>query len=254
MKISALLVSSLLAASATGANAAVVFSDNFNSYAFQLNWVPPSSVWTVPIGTVDLIGETTSGTHFDFFPGNGGYVDLDGTTHHAGTLETAESFGPGAYTLSFDLGGNARGEVAKTTTITLGVGSWSTSLTLASSAPYHLYTYTFTTTGGKLSFGDNTAGNQDIGNILDNVSLSTASGIPEASTWAMLGLGFAGLGFAGFRARRSAVAGPSICRVVRLEGPSSGARLMVSLLADQLGHWPADVAGLTQAAHDRLEV
>ena len=29
--------------------------------------------------------------------------------------------------------------------------------------------------------------------------------VPEASTWAMMGLGFAGLGFAGFRARRSAI-------------------------------------------------
>ncbi len=201
MKIRTLLVSSLLAVGATGANVGVLFSDNFNSYAYQLNWVPPSSVWTVPVGSVDLIGETTTGTFYDFYPGNGGYVDLDGTTPQAGTLQTAESFGPGAYTLSFDLGGNARGDVDKTTTITLG--DWSQSLTLASGAAYTLYTYTFTTTGGNLSFGDNTVGDQDIGNILDNVTLST--GIPEASTWAMLGLGFAGLGFAGFRARRSAV-------------------------------------------------
>jgi PEP-CTERM motif len=32
---------------------------------------------------------------------------------------------------------------------------------------------------------------------LDSVSLTT--GIPEASTWAMMLLGFAGLGFAGYR-------------------------------------------------------
>ena len=35
------------------------FLRNFNSYAYQLNWVPPAN-WTVPgQGTVDLIGETT---------------------------------------------------------------------------------------------------------------------------------------------------------------------------------------------------
>jgi hypothetical protein len=34
----------------------------------------------------------------------------------------------------------------------------------------------------------------------------TISSIPEPSTWAMMGLGFAGLAFAGFRTRRSAVA------------------------------------------------
>ncbi|MGA7198937.1 MAG: PEP-CTERM sorting domain-containing protein [Roseiarcus sp.] len=38
---------------------------------------------------------------------------------------------------------------------------------------------------------------------LDNFSVTA---VPEASTWAMMVLGFAGLGFAGFRARRTAVA------------------------------------------------
>jgi len=44
----------------SGAQAAVVFSDDFNSYAYQLNWVPPSN-WSAPgPGTVDLIGQTTT--------------------------------------------------------------------------------------------------------------------------------------------------------------------------------------------------
>ena len=34
----------------------------------------------------------------------------------------------------------------------------------------------------------------------------TVSGVPEPSTWVMMGLGFAGLAFAGFRARRTATA------------------------------------------------
>jgi len=40
---------------------------------------------------------------------------------------------------------------------------------------------------------------QDVG--LDNVSVieTRAPGTPEASTWAMMMLGFAGLGFAGWR-------------------------------------------------------
>jgi PEP-CTERM motif len=41
-------------------------------------------------------------------------------------------------------------------------------------------------------------------NTLDDVVV-TAS-VPEASTWAMMLVGFAGLGFAGFRARRTAIA------------------------------------------------
>ena len=34
----------------------------------------------------------------------------------------------------------------------------------------------------------------------------TLTAVPELPTWAMMTLGFAGLGLAGFRARRSAVA------------------------------------------------
>jgi hypothetical protein len=205
MKIRTLLVSSLLLVGATDANAAVVFSDNFNSYSPQLDWVPPAN-WTAPgPGTVDLIG---AGTPFDFYPGNGFYVDMDGSNGLPGTLQTIQSFGPGSYTLTFDLGGNARGDVNKTTVITLG--NFAASLTLASGAPLQLQTFSFTTTGGQLAFADLPGGNQDIGNILDNVTLSmnivTGPGVPEASTWAMMLVGFAGLGFVGYRASRRSAA------------------------------------------------
>jgi hypothetical protein len=38
-------------------------------------------------------------------------------------------------------------------------------------------------------------------------TVTVAFGAPEPSTWAMMLLGFAGLGYAGYRGRRSAVAG-----------------------------------------------
>jgi hypothetical protein len=195
-----------MVAGASAGHAGVVFSDNFNSYALQLNWSPPAN-WSVPVGSVDLIGETTTGTDFDFYPGNGGYVDLDGSTGAAGTLQTLGSFAAGSYTLTFDLGGNARGDVDKTTTITLG--DFTTSITLGSSSPYAPHTFSFTTTGGQLSFADLPAGNQNLGNVLDNVTLSAGAGaVPEPSTWALMLAGFAGLGFAGYRAsRRNATAG-----------------------------------------------
>ena len=200
-----LLVSSILvgvvAAAPAARAAAVVLSDDFNNDGYHLNW-KPSSLWTAPIGTVDLVGETPTGSGFDFYPGNGSYVDLDGSTNAAGALQSAASFAAGMYTLSFDLGGNARGDVAKTTTISLG--DWSTALTLASDSPFRLYTYTFTTSGGKLKFADNTVGNQSIGNVLDNVTLTDPPSAPETSTWAMMALGFAGLGYAGLRVRKTA--------------------------------------------------
>jgi PEP-CTERM motif-containing protein len=197
-----LAVATAAITSAGSSQAAVVFSDSFNSYTDQLNWVPPAN-WTVPSGSVDLIGETTTATAFDFYPGNGGYVDLDGSTGAAGTLQTIMNFAPGTYAVSFDLGGNARDDAPKTTVISLG--NFSTDITLASSATLTPYTYTFTTAGGALSFADLSGGNGNIGNILDNVSVSTVAAVPEPSTWAMTILGFFGLGFMAYRRRGGAL-------------------------------------------------
>jgi hypothetical protein len=183
------------------ARAGIVFSDDFNSYAGQLNWVPPAN-WTVSSGSVDLIGETTSGTSFDFYPGNGGFVDLDGSTNLAGTLQTTASFLAGSYTLTFDLGGNARNDGSKETIISLG--SFSQSIILASSAPLQQYSFSFATDGGNLSFADLAGGNANIGNILDNVTLS--SDVPEPSTWAMMILGFMGVGFLAYRRKHNRTA------------------------------------------------
>ncbi|HKO70232.1 MAG TPA: PEP-CTERM sorting domain-containing protein [Bradyrhizobium sp.] len=190
---------------ASTANADVLLSDTFNSYGQQLNWTPPA-IWTVPSGSVDLIGETPTGTSFDFYPGNGGFVDLHGSTEQAGTLQTLQSFAAGNYTLSFDLGGNARGDVSKTTVISLG--SFSRALTLASNDPLQPFSFSFATSGGNLSFADLPGGSGNVGNILDNVSLSSslASAAPEPSTWAMMLMGFCGIGFMAYRKSKSGVA------------------------------------------------
>ncbi|MDE2379551.1 PEP-CTERM sorting domain-containing protein [Bradyrhizobium sp.] len=177
------------------ASAAIVFSDDFNGYSGQLNWIPPTN-WSITSGSVDLIGETPSGTSFDFYPGNGGYVDLNGTTGSPGTLQTLASFAAGTYTLSFALGGNARGDGPKTTVVTLG--TFSQPITLAASDPLAIHSFTFTTSGGNLSFADLLGGNGNIGNILDNVAVAA---VPESSSWAMVLLGFASVGLLVYRRR-----------------------------------------------------
>jgi PEP-CTERM motif len=192
--------------------AGVVLSDNFDSDAQRLNFIGDSSFTSTQpanispataIASTDLIGTG----FFDFYPGNGNYVDLDGSTGTgftpAGQLTSNNAFGAGQYILKFDLGGNARGVGDQTTTITLGT-DFSVSIKLASNAPLTTFTYAFTAaTGGNLVFTEQDSSSQQ-GNILDNVVLTA---VPEPSTWAMMILGFMGVGFMAYRRKNKSAAG-----------------------------------------------
>jgi hypothetical protein len=175
------------------ANATIVFSDNFDANALALNGTP--SGWTVSDGTVDIIGTGS----FDFLPGNGKYIDLDGSTRNAGVLSRSLSLVAGTpYVLSFDLAGNQRDSAQEQVNVSFGSasGSWSlgrtvgfTSFTLAltplSSGPF------------TLSFAG--AGGDNIGMLLDNVSVTA---VPEPQTYAMLALGLLAVGAAVRRRQR----------------------------------------------------
>jgi len=183
----------------SAANAAVVFSDDFESYAPVLNAnLAPN--WTIG-GSVDIIG---IGTAFNLIPGQDDthYVDLDGSTQTPGTITTTKVFGPGTYTISFDLAGQNRAYDLLTKTTTVTFDGKTASFPLVWNAALATYTWTVTTsTAGTLSFSNSAGGNDNVGDLLDNVSVSTV--VPEASTWAMLVAGFAGLGFAAFRGRKT---------------------------------------------------
>jgi hypothetical protein len=189
-------------------SAAVLFFDDFNADAQALgtsNGGASLLNWTVSSGAIDVIGTG----FYDFYPGNGNYVDLNGSSGSFGEISSNASFAPGTYTLSFFLGSSQGGADnvgpgPKTTTVTLG--DFTQSITLASNFGPTLQTFTFTTTGGQLVFtsvpdGGNFA--PYIGNILDNVQVSA---VPEPSTWLMMLLGFAGLGFAAYRRTKESVA------------------------------------------------
>lgn len=192
---------------AQGAHAAVVFSDDFNATNQQLNQTVFAK-WTVTAGSVDVIGD--GGSYAFLPPGNGNYVDLNGSTGAPGTLTTNMIFAPGSYQVSFDLAGSQGGSgnvdhTSKTTQISFAIGGVAQSLTLNPSSPLTHYTFNFTTTSaGALSFTDLAGGNNNVGNLLDNVSVSA---VPEASTWAMMILGFLGLGFLGYRKSSSRASG-----------------------------------------------
>lgn len=206
--IAAGVAAAVLAAQAVQAK--VVLSDNFNSDAQTLNWSGDATFSSLPgpasqgpgLASTDLIGTG----FFDFYPGNGNYVDLDGTTGNdnlpfAGILQSNASVGAGKYTLSFDLGGNARGAAAKTTDVYLG-STLVASLTLNSGSPLTLYSYTASTTGGNLVFDELGPSDQQ-GNILDNVTMSS---VPEPASWAMMLLGVGAIGAAMRRSRLAPVA------------------------------------------------
>ncbi len=191
-----LAVASVLACSGS-AMATTLFFDNFNTEnggVSQLNYNGFAN-WIVNPQSVDLIGNG----NFDFYPGNGLYVDLDGSTRSAGTMTTRNSWtyvSGSSYRLEFNLGGNARGSASDTVTVAVQIGNVNQSYTLASGAPFQLYTIDFVGNGstGAISFAG--SGGDNIGIILDNVRLSVVP-LPHAAGLSLVGL----LSVAGFRRR-----------------------------------------------------
>lgn len=178
--------------------ATLIFSDNFNTETLGLNYTGFAN-WTVSGGTVDLIGDPA---FFDFLPGNGRYVDLDGSTSDAGIMtSSALSFTSGVtYDLSFSLAGSQRGD---TNTLTYGIDFNSDGVlevfsgtTLPSNVGFGVFGLTFTpfssTSNARIVFGQ--AGGDNVGLLLDNVALnSRVTGVPEPGSLLLLGSGFAGL-------------------------------------------------------------
>ena len=209
MKLIGVLAPGVLAAGifagAASANAGIVISDNFDSDTPTMNWPGDSVFQSIPqpgnasgLPSVDLVSSS------DGFPGlvfTGNSVDLDGSTGSgnspAGELQSVTSLSTGSYTVQFEFAGNERGALPETTVISIGDKSFS--LTPPSSQGYTLTTLFFTNVSGQLSFTDPGPSDQQ-GNLIDNVVVTT--GVPEPSTWAMMVLGFVGLGFAAFRRGR----------------------------------------------------
>lgn len=150
----------------------VLFADDFDSENGgngELNYFGFAN-WNVMAGSVDLIGNGFA----DFLPGHGLYLDLDGTTFAAGTLETKTTFTlvPATYRLQFSLAGSQLGQ-ANRVDVTLG-HVYSESFTLESDVPFTTITRDIvvsTETSGKLVF--QAFGNDNIGLLLDNVRLLT---------------------------------------------------------------------------------
>jgi len=111
-----------------------VFSTDFDSAGpARLNATGTIDGFTVTNGTVDVIGDG----YFDFYPGNGLYIDTDGSSSAPSpTIASVPTFGPGAYQVTFVLAGSTRGD---TNSVTVTFGTNTEVITLESSAPITTY-------------------------------------------------------------------------------------------------------------------
>lgn len=199
-----------LVAGASAAQAQVVFSDNFNADPLGLNKTTFVGGWTVGSGSVDVIGagpateagagpgQPGNATGYNFLPGNGNYIDLDGSSTDSGAFSKALTLTGGTtYTASFQLAGSQRNF---TESVNVAFGTTTSSYTYARFTGFttSLLSFTPTSTGSySLTFNEPGASNLE-GLLLDNVSV-VALPVPEPSTYGLL---LAGLAAVGYVARR----------------------------------------------------
>jgi hypothetical protein len=196
-----ILAATMASAGMTGtASAGLV--DNFNSEnggVGALNYTGFAN-FNVTAGSVDLIGNGS----FDFYPGNGLYVDLNGSTNVSGTLTTKSSFDAGEYTLSFSIGNTQIG--GPTNTMTVSLGNYQETFTRTGLGTFDTITRTIDlTSSAQLVFATPASDSDDGGIIIDNVSLNPSAAVPEPSSLALLSIaGAAGLVVARVRRKRPA--------------------------------------------------
>ena len=185
MKLTHLFCAALLATSGAVHANVTVFADNFDANALGLNAVPTG--WSVTDGTVDVIGTG----FYDFIPGSGHYIDLDGSTGNAGVLGKSLNLSAGTvYTATFDLAGNHRNGDAETVRVLFGSSSDSHGLPM--NAGWTSYSLSFTpSSSGAFSLSFENSGGDNIGMLLDNVKVTA---VPEPQTYALLALGLAVVG------------------------------------------------------------
>ena len=189
MRIAALTMAGALALGTAGAaGASVVFSDTFN-YGSTTVLNAGSSVfggnWTISNGTVDYLAQ---GSSFGSLCTTASHcVDLDGSTKKSGLFATAMTFGPGKYLVSFSMTGSGRGST-ETGTVTLGSGSYSYNLRSADTLQG---LFLATVTGAPVSLAFQNAGGDNVGAILQSVSVSAVP-VPAAGVMLLAGLGALG--------------------------------------------------------------
>ncbi len=202
-----LLASALLVSSTVASHSAVIFSDNFNSTIQGVNTTPTN--WILDNGSVDVIGTG----YFDFYPGNGNYLDMNGSTGQSGEIHTSTAFNFLAgktYTVEFSYGNNANsannGSTESLVASVLGFPGVTINQ-VGAIANFLISSFSFTPTSNfssALYFKASGTNDGDNGGlILDNVSLSV---VPVPAALPLLAAGLGVLGVAGRRRRAKSAA------------------------------------------------
>jgi len=174
------------------------FGGSFTTYnANSNNTFGP---WTVTSGSVDLIGnywQSPNGV-------GGGSVDLDGYFQAGSISQILNVTTAGLYNLSFALAGNPdAGGGLKSVFVSLASGSNTYNFVVTNEDHNNMgYVYKFLNNialgvgPATLTFASQDPAGSAYGPVIGDVNVSA---VPEASTWAMMIIGFAGIGFMAYR-------------------------------------------------------
>ncbi|THD63644.1 PEPxxWA-CTERM sorting domain-containing protein [Phenylobacterium sp.] len=234
----------LVALGATRAGAVVVFSDNFDEQTVPpvgeiLNdnsFVNFNVDGGGPGGTVDLLtSKNTWSLHGSGANTSGNFVDLDGSSNDGGFLQTKQAFSFNAgdtVTLSIDVGGSERmgtdtmyagflfsgiPDITGVTTTNFNQPNQTPGQELlgfsqvGSSDPFQVFTISFVATApGSVMALVGTTSKDNVGPLLDQLTVTDDPAadalVPEPASWALMILGFGGVGSL-LRRRRTEVFG-----------------------------------------------
>lgn len=191
MKLRSLMASAFgvvaLAQFATPASAITLLSENFgsgNQDQFNIGvGGTVGSTFKVTAGNVDLVGNgVPPNGSYNFYPGNGNYIDLNGNT--SGTITSIGSFSFAAgdtLNLSYNYGNYGTNALGNGANIFLGT----TQIGLINNVPFgsSFFSGSYTSTqafSGALSFVSTTPGSGGI--VLDNITLDKTTAVPEPFT------------------------------------------------------------------------
>jgi hypothetical protein len=209
LKSALLLCAITLACPTTALHAATIFSENFDELTAQLAVTSIGPFSAINGTNVDIVGPGDGFGALCAGPESGNCVDLSGSGGNSQgqlALTTPLVLAPGVYDLSFELIGSQRGDTTSTT-VTFGSYSQTFVLTSGDDADGIVVNQAVTIAGGptQLMFVDNSP-NDNIGALLDNISISTAGTsappgtVPEPETLGLMATGL--LGAAGMLRRR----------------------------------------------------